>query len=1678
MIGITYTNAACSHSSSNGSISEAEQKANTQRCFPVRWHPWGEKNPRTEWFNSYMVQAITQSPGDASVLDPQVKTSYSYGGGVAWGKVDDALVPKKDRTWSVLRGYETTSVTTGTDTQTAKTTTRYLRGTGETVSVDTGITDRTVDDHERFAGAPLVTTVYNGADGAEPISKTITIPSQTETARTGTVADGDLLVATRATRSDVYSAGYDAAGRLEHVTRQDSRFNEFGMVTQADDFGAWSQESGANDASDDLCTRTTYLGPTASGHVVVPQNTETVSVACATSPSRPDDVVAAMRMVYDDKAYGEAPTKGLVTSVTALDPGTGSFTSSSPVTRTDYDTRGRAVSQTDALGRTSETAYTNPTGVVTEVSTTTPDPDGTGSLTAHVTTTTVDPLLGVPLAVNDPNGKRTTAEYDAAGRLTAVWYPDRAGKSASAKYAYKTTRRGVNAVTTDTLAADGSSYHRSTQIFDGLLRQIQTQSESLDGHASAVPGRVVVDTAYDSYGRVATVSSPWFARGNPSTGLLAAATVTEATTVYKYDGAGRATDEILFLGEPTNPDYEAWRTTTHYDGATTTVVPPKGGVPTQTIVDARGRTTELRQYERSTTSNEKRLAQLLDLDYQAATYAYDVAGRLETVLDAENNTWSYEYDRLGRQTSASDPDSGTTTTTYDKAGQVTSVTDATDSTLAYTYDALGRRTSARDGSLSGAVRAKWFYDAYHAEAGANAGTVLKGQATASVRVVDGEEYVTALTKVDAAYRPTGAVTVVPEAAGLDGLSGRYESATTYTADGQVESQTYAAAGNLRKETVTTMYNSASMPEWMSGGFGWGTYVATSRFDAYGRLGYMDLGNTYGTVATYEYEPGTNRLTNLRLDRERIGGTELDLRYAYDPAGNVLSLKDVPSAPGRAADKQCFAYDELRRLTEAWTPGTGDCGLARSIPGLGGAAPYWTSWEYDGLGNRTSETHRTPGQDGGLVTTTDYTYGGSRDLDDDGNTTDAGEFAGPHAVTGLEVSSDAASSEGTVSSSYSYDAAGRMVSQSTGTDYERTVRSLDWDRESELAGVSTASTVWPEPEPGSGSDDDAGDPGGDPDAPDPELGEGTTTTAESSNVYTADGDRLLRTGPDGSVTLYVGGQEVTRSASGVVSAVRYYSFAGQTVAMRTAPGLGGVTTLVNDPHGTAVASVHNTNWTTTSVDKHYTLPFGGARGGAEMPGDRAFLGKTKDASTGLTLVGARWYDETLGRFLTVDPRMDLRDPRTWNAYAYANSNPLTYWDPSGLSWWGSAWSKGTSFVKGWVKGYAKSVKQDFDNVVRTIRSVPSAVVSAPGKIKTAVVSAYNKAKSCGSGSRQTCAGIVASAAVAGQRLLDPRSAQGEEMAGNLVQAATAAANGDWEGAGEASGRYGWEGTKWSAEAADLVVGTHGVLAAVKASGRVAAEAVGTFAGTAARACSFAGATLVLMADGLRKQIEDIEVGDEVIATDPETGEQEAKQVEQVFVHYDTIEDLALDDGTVIATTEDHPFWSVTDHRFERADELTAGEQVLTAKGHTLGVGGFRFATARSALAYNLAIGDIHTYHVGEADVLVHNRCIHASVAYKDWANKGAHVHVGNHEVRIFPDGQGGIGAEPIRLRNGVASDKEVKEVLDAIGDDPSLRKDIIAKATSARDAMNAGDYGTQVNRAAEIHFLIKALEKMG
>ncbi len=63
-------------------------------------------------------------------------------------------------------------------------------------------------------------------------------------------------------------------------------------------------------------------------------------------------------------------------------------------------------------------------------------------------------------------------------------------------------------------------------------------------------------------------------------------------------------------------------------------------------------------------------------------------------------------------------------------------------------------------------------------------------------------------------------------------------------------------------------------------------------------------------------------------------------------------------------------------------------------------------------------------------------------------------------------------------------------------------------------------------------------------------------------------------------------------------------------------------------------------------------------------DRGYTGHTQDES-GLTYMQQRYYDASIGRFLSIDPvGVSPSDPRTYNRYSYAANNPYKYVDPDG------------------------------------------------------------------------------------------------------------------------------------------------------------------------------------------------------------------------------------------------------------------------------------------------------------------------------------------------------------------------------------------------------------------------------
>ncbi|MFF8809681.1 Hint domain-containing protein, partial [Streptomyces omiyaensis] len=169
------------------------------------------------------------------------------------------------------------------------------------------------------------------------------------------------------------------------------------------------------------------------------------------------------------------------------------------------------------------------------------------------------------------------------------------------------------------------------------------------------------------------------------------------------------------------------------------------------------------------------------------------------------------------------------------------------------------------------------------------------------------------------------------------------------------------------------------------------------------------------------------------------------------------------------------------------------------------------------------------------------------------------------------------------------------------------------------------------------------------------------------------------------------------------------------------------------------------------------------------------------------------------------------------------------------------------------------------------------------------------------------------------------------------------------------------------------------AAVRAGG---AGAKGAGKGAVARllgaACQcFLAGTEVKLADGSTKPIEEIEMGDTVLATDPETGETGSRKVialirTEADKLFNALSITTSDGIEQLTATYEHPFWSPSEHTWLAARDLEIGMTLLTDAGETVLVSG-NTPFSRHARTYNMTVEGLHTYYVlaGETPVLVHN-----------------------------------------------------------------------------------------------------------
>ncbi len=731
-----------------------------------------------------------------------------------------------------------------------------------------------------------------------------------------------------------------------------------------------------------------------------------VSVPCGTTVSLPADAVSDTQTYYDSSTtLGAAPSAGDVTMTrlaTSYSGATPVFTTQSTAT---YDEYGRKLTSADADNRTTKTSYTPATGAEpTTVAVT--DPVGL------VTTTAYDPARDLPLTVTNPAKWVTSETYDALGRLTGVWKPGHPEHTVPADetFSYTVSNTKPSMVTTNTIT-DTGGYLPTETLYDSLGRTVETQAETPDG------GSDVTDTAYNSDGWQDLVSNAYYISGAPSDAILTAPDdQVPSQTGYVYDGDGRITKQISYKFAA-----ETWETDTSYGGDYTTVVPPSGGTAQTTFTDGEGDTSVIDQYHSGVPASPSDASS----DYDQTRYTYTPARQLAAITDAAGNKWGYQYNLTGDQISASDPDTGTSTSNYDPAGQLLSTTDARSKQVSYTYDADGRKTAEYDTSggaaESGADElASWAYD-----------TLAKGQPTSSTSYVggtSGSAYTEGVLGYDSYGLPTGTETVVPASAGA--LAGTYKQGDSYNAYGDLPSSySDTAAAGLPAETVQYGYDTASDP--VSLGSSLWFYVASLSYTELGQPQQYALGTTNEPVWIKDaYDQETNRLTSSEVQAGTTPQTVDATSYGYDNDGNFTSESDTPA--NGPSQVQCFQYDYLGRLAQAWSQGNAGCASTPSQPAEGGAAPYWESYQYNDQNDLTSETS-TPPSGAATTTTNSYPPAGS---------------AQPHAVTSQQV----AAPSGTTTTGYSYNADGDTTSI---TPSAGATQNLNWNDAGQLTSISTA-----------------------------------------------------------------------------------------------------------------------------------------------------------------------------------------------------------------------------------------------------------------------------------------------------------------------------------------------------------------------------------------------------------------------------------------------------------------------------------------------------------------------------------------------------------------------------------------------------------------------------------------------
>lgn len=878
-------------------------------------------------------------------------------------------------------------------------------------------------------------------------------------------------------------------------------------------------------------------------------------------------------------------------------------------------------------------------------------PTGTGTSTTSIN---YDSSTGIVSSVQDANGITSSyASVNATGQpsypsnYTGVTVSDPSGnvvssfiKGYDSNMNETTATDGDYAVVSTLAYQDPNDPFKPSSVTDAKGRTWRSYYDAYGNVTSSVsPRGVTVTNTWDysqfslgeltktqvstSAGSLAPTTFAYYepsglpsAVTSPKPGAVSGTTGGTATTTtsFTYDFTSQGTHGLGNLLTVTTPGNNAAATITAtfaYTGDGTPITSPALGEPLS-VTDNLGYTTHLRYNSLGNT-----VSAIDKLGHEADT-VYNIANQpLQSTLPATGQTGT------GRATSISTylyPGGPLTQVTafdensqqvrqvsygYDAAGTALSVSGSAEP-VTYTYDALYRLKTQADGN---AHTTRYYYT----KAGYLDSMTFPGY-SGPTPVFDGEGW-SNIAGPDsvrrAQYDTDGHLLKSVDGQGTE---------TDYVyadPDGALTDVKYPATPSLNHHMA---YDSFGRTSAITDGSG------TVQFGTGTTPGYDDAGHVLAVQTTYMGLPARTLSYAYYPNgsRQSMGTPAGSFAYSYDKDGRLQSLTNPfsetcqwtypdtqPISTQTLANGATTTYtqNQIGQMTDLTTKVAGAITSEFSVPATGG---------YDGIGNRTSVTATVPALPSASGSTA-YQY----DQKD-------------------QLTSETSQRGGGYTNGFGYDPAGNPTTfrgsgpNIFGVDNQITGAGYVYDGNGNPTTYKGAAVTY--------------------DAEDNPTVFGSQLTAG----YTGSGLRAWKQGSGGGKTyfLYDGAAPVCEmDASGAVTATN--TFGGSGLLSRHTSA--GSTFYTFDERGN-VAQRLNAAGTPTSTDS-YDAYGASATAPPDPFGFGAQFGYYTDAETGLALCQHRYYDNSVGRFLTRDP---IGYAGGLNLYAYCANNPVSSADPSGFN----------------------------------------------------------------------------------------------------------------------------------------------------------------------------------------------------------------------------------------------------------------------------------------------------------------------------------------------------------------------------------------------------------------------------